>query len=118
MPAPPNGEVDFGVVDVDFLVDAYRGEGVYKKDGPRTNLRLIAKIEEPEYYMVATRREAFITDLRQIKDRKLPVRILPGQHPLPDDSELLRHHPRGTGFMGRRADDGRRAIGNRHSRPG
>jgi TRAP transporter TAXI family solute receptor len=76
MPAPPNGEVDFGVVDVDFLVDAYRGEGIYKKDGPRTNLRLIAKIDEPEYYMVATRREAFITDLHQIKERKLPVRIL------------------------------------------
>jgi hypothetical protein len=76
MPPPPNGEVDFGVVDVDFLVDAYRGEGIYKKDGPRTNLRLIANIEEPEYYLVATRREAFITDLHQIKERKMPVRIL------------------------------------------
>ena len=73
---PPNGEVDFGVVNLDFFVDSYRGTGVYQKDGPRKNLRLIAKIEDPEYYMVATRRDSFITDLSQIKEKKLPVRIL------------------------------------------
>jgi TRAP-type uncharacterized transport system substrate-binding protein len=73
---PPNGEVDFGVVNLDFFVDSYRGAGIYKKDGPRKNLRLIAKIEDPEYYMVATRRDSFISDLSQIKEKKLPVRIL------------------------------------------
>ena len=75
-PDPPNGEVDFGVVNIDFLADAYRGAGIYQHDGPRKNLRLIARIEDPEYYMVATRRDAFITDLSQIKEKKLPVRIL------------------------------------------
>lgn len=75
-PAPPNGEVDFGIVNLDFFVDGYRGEGMYKQDGPRPNLRLIAKIEDPQYYMAATRREAFITDLSQIKEKKLPAHIL------------------------------------------
>ena len=76
VPDPPKGEVDFGVVNLDFFVDSYRGTGVYQKDGPRKNLRLIARIEDPEYYMVATRRDSFITDLSQIKEKKLPVRIL------------------------------------------
>jgi uncharacterized protein len=76
MPAPPPAEVDFGVVNLDFFVDAYRGAGRYKTDGARTNLRLIATIEDPNYYLVATRAEAWITDLSQIRERKLPVRIL------------------------------------------
>jgi hypothetical protein len=46
-PAAPNAEVDFGVVNLDFLVDAYRGTGRYKADGPRTNLRLIATTRTP-----------------------------------------------------------------------
>ena len=78
---PPNGEVDFGVVNLDFFVDSYRGTGIYQKDGPRKHLRLIAKIEDPEYYMVAARRSTFITDLRQIKEKKLPVRILTDNSP-------------------------------------
>ncbi len=76
MPAPPKAEVDFGVVNLDFFVDAYRGAGRYKADGPRPNLRLIATIEDPNYYLVATRAEAWITDLSQIRERRLPVRIL------------------------------------------
>ena len=47
-PAPPNGEVDFGIVNLDFFVDGYNGTGIYKQDGPRKNLRLIAKIEDPD----------------------------------------------------------------------
>ena len=76
MSEPPDGSVDFGIVNLDFFVDAYRGTGIYQKDGPRKDLRLIAKIEDPEYYMVAARRESFITDLSQIREKKLPVRIL------------------------------------------
>ncbi|MCX6551818.1 MAG: hypothetical protein NTY02_12605 [Acidobacteria bacterium] len=75
-PPPPRGAVDFGVVNLDFFADAYRGTGRYKADGPRPNLRLIANIEDPQYYLVATRVEAFVTDLRQVKERQLPVRIL------------------------------------------
>ena len=46
------------------------------RTGHAPNLRLIAKIEDPQYYMAATRREAFITDLSQIKEKKLPAHIL------------------------------------------
>jgi len=76
MPEPPDAPVDFGIVNLDFFVDAYHGDGIYQKDGPRNDLRLIATIEDPEYYMVATRRAFFLTDLSQIRERKLPVRIL------------------------------------------
>jgi uncharacterized protein len=76
MSEPPDGSVDFGIVNLDFFVDGYRGTGIYQKDGPRKDLRLIAKIEDPEYYMVAARRGSFITDLSQIREKKLPVRIL------------------------------------------
>lgn len=76
VPPPPEGEVDFGVVNLDFFTDAYEGKGWYKADGARRNLRLIARIEDPNYYLVATRTQALITDLRQIKERQLPVRIL------------------------------------------
>jgi enterochelin esterase-like enzyme/TRAP-type uncharacterized transport system substrate-binding protein len=76
LPQPPAAPVDFGVVNLDFFVDAYRGEGRYKADGPRSNLRLIATIEDPNYFLVATRRDAWITDLKQINERHLPVKIL------------------------------------------
>jgi hypothetical protein len=39
-------------------------------------LRAIARIEHPHYLMVAARRETFITDLAQIRQRRMPVRIL------------------------------------------
>jgi uncharacterized protein len=73
---PPDGEVDFGVVNLDFFVQSYRGTGIYQKDGPRKNLRLIATIEDPAYYLVAVRRNSFITDLSQIREKKIPARIL------------------------------------------
>jgi len=76
LPVPPDRPVDFGVVNLDFFTDAYRGIGRYRNAGPRLNLRLIARVEDPNYYLVATRVEAFITDLRQIKEKHLPVRML------------------------------------------
>ena len=81
VPPPPDGEVDFGVVNLDFFVQGYQGTGWYKGDGPRRNLRLIARIEDPNYYLVATRTQALIADLHQIKERRLPVRILADNSP-------------------------------------
>ena len=49
--APPNapglGPVDFGATAEQFLCDAYHGRGVYAKDKPMDNLRLIANIQSP-----------------------------------------------------------------------
>lgn len=75
-PRPPDAPVDFGVVNLDFFTDAYKGIGRYKGSPPLTNLRLIARVEDPSYYLVATRAESFITDLRQIKEKHLPARLI------------------------------------------
>lgn len=68
--------VDFGVTASGFLAAGYEGKGAYAKDGSFRNLRLIAKIEDPTYLLVAVRKETGITDLAQIREKRLPVRIL------------------------------------------
>ena len=71
-----NAPVDFGITESGILASAYRGEGAYAADGPYRNLRLIAKIEDPTYLLVAVKTASGITDLAQIRERRLPVRIL------------------------------------------
>jgi uncharacterized protein len=73
---PGLGAVDFGAVAVQFLRSAYKGTGMYAKDKPRTNLRLIANIQDPSYVLVAAKAETGITDLAQIRQKRWPVRIL------------------------------------------
>jgi TRAP transporter TAXI family solute receptor len=70
-----DARVDFGITSSVLLTAAARGEGPYAGK-PIKNLRLITKIEDPYYVLVAVKASAGITDLRQIKERKLPVRIL------------------------------------------
>lgn len=65
-----NAPVDFGVTAAGFLVSA--------SAGPYPNLRLIARIEDPTYLMVAVKADSGISDLAQIAEGKLPVRILAG----------------------------------------
>ena len=73
---PGLGPVDFGAVAVQFLWNAYRGTGVYAQEKPRTNLRLIANIQDPSYVLVAAKAQTGITDLSQIRQKRWPVRIL------------------------------------------
>jgi len=68
--------VDFGVTESGMLAWAYNGRFLYAKDGPYRNLRIIAKIEDPMYLLVAVRNESDITSLAQIKEKRLPVKIL------------------------------------------
>jgi uncharacterized protein len=74
--APGLGAVDFGAVAIQFLRNAYRGTGMYAKEKPRTNLRLIANIQDPSYVLVAAKAGTGITDLAQIRRKRWPVRIL------------------------------------------
>ena len=74
--APDLGAVDFGAVAIQFLRNAYRGTGIYAKEKPRTNLRLIANIQDPSYVLVAVKAETGITNLSQIREKRWPVRIL------------------------------------------
>jgi TRAP-type uncharacterized transport system substrate-binding protein len=62
-----NARVDFGVTSSAFLTRAY-------KDNYR-NLRLVAKIEDPYYLLLAARKESKIKSIAQIKQQKIPVRI-------------------------------------------
>jgi TRAP transporter TAXI family solute receptor len=73
---PGLGPIDFGAVAVQFLRAAYRGTGVFAKEKPRTNLRLIANIQDPSYVLIAAKAETGITDLAQIRQKRWPVRIL------------------------------------------
>jgi uncharacterized protein len=74
--APGLGSVDFGAVAIQFLRDAYRGKGTYANEKPRTNLCLIANIQDPSYVLVAAKAETGITNLAQIREKRWPVRIL------------------------------------------
>ncbi len=67
--APGLGPVDFGAVAIQFRRDAYRGTGPYAREKPRTNLRLIANIQNPSYVLVAAKAESGITDLSQIRQK-------------------------------------------------
>ena len=74
--APGLGSVDFGATAIQFLRDAYRGTGIYAKEKPRPNLRLIASIQDPSYVLVAAKAETGITELSQVRQKRWPVRIL------------------------------------------
>ncbi len=71
-----NAKVDFGVTSSAMLSSAYNN--TLSGKGPYRNLRLIAKIEDPFYYLVATMKESGIKDFLQIKQQHLPVRIMGG----------------------------------------
>jgi uncharacterized protein len=73
----PDGPIDFGVTGVSFVRRAYEGTAGFV-EAPFKNLRIIARIENPSYFMMAATRESGITDLAQVRERKLPVRILQG----------------------------------------
>ncbi|HPN42012.1 MAG TPA: TAXI family TRAP transporter solute-binding subunit [bacterium] len=69
-----DARVDFGVTSSAMLSSAYNGSLAGK--GPYRNLRLIAKIEDPFYYLIAVKKETGITDMAVIKQKHLPVRIM------------------------------------------
>jgi TRAP-type uncharacterized transport system substrate-binding protein len=66
--------VDFGVTSSAMLSSAYNGK--LAGEGPFRNLRLIAKIEDPFYFLVAARQETGIRDFAQIKNKRFPIRII------------------------------------------
>jgi uncharacterized protein len=80
-PPPPNGPVDFGVTESNFLSWIYEGKYLYAKDGPQRQLRLLAMIEDPVYILVAVKKDSGITDLSQLAARKQPLRILTEDDP-------------------------------------
>jgi len=78
IPPPPNGPVDFGVTTATLLRWAYQGSHMFTADGAKKDLRLIGVLQHPTYFVVAVKADSGITDLSQIKEKGMPVRILNG----------------------------------------
>jgi TRAP-type uncharacterized transport system substrate-binding protein len=72
----PPAPMDFGVTSLGGVLNAYTGLTPDLPEG--RSLRLIARIEQPSYLMIAVTRESGLTDLKQVHERKMPVRILGG----------------------------------------
>jgi uncharacterized protein len=68
-----NARVDFGVTSSAFLYSAYHGN--FGNAKPYENLRLIAKIEDPFYFLLAVRKDLGVTSMAQIRQQQIPVRI-------------------------------------------
>jgi TRAP transporter TAXI family solute receptor len=74
--------VDFGVTESSLLGWAHDGHYNYAQHGPYSNLRLIAKFEDPSYLLMAVKADSGITDLSQIAAKKMAVTILGGDSPI------------------------------------
>jgi TRAP-type uncharacterized transport system substrate-binding protein len=85
-----DARVDFGVTESLLLGWAYAGTYNYARSGafttgspgPFKNLRLIAKVEDPTYLLVAVKASSGITDLSQIAQQHMPVTVLGGGSPI------------------------------------
>ncbi|MEO5894960.1 MAG: TAXI family TRAP transporter solute-binding subunit [Vicinamibacterales bacterium] len=77
-PPTPEGKLDFGATGAELLQYAYLGihDFARDKEGPRKRLRLLANIQMPTYYMVAVDPRSGISGLRQIAEKKLPVKLI------------------------------------------
>jgi hypothetical protein len=72
------GLVDLGATVSTMTRAAYEGTRGYKADGPQRRLRVLATIMLPAWLGVAVRWETGIKDLAQIKDGRMPVRVVGG----------------------------------------
>jgi TRAP transporter TAXI family solute receptor len=91
----PQGPIDFGATSVELLQYAYVGIHDFARDpeGPRTQLRLVATIQTPNYFMVAVNVKSRIDDLRQIAERKMPVKLVArGGAAEPINAAVLEHY--------------------------
>jgi TRAP transporter TAXI family solute receptor len=77
-PNPPDGPLDVGATGTQFIWWAYQGSNAFAQDkeGPRRDLRLIANVQQPSYFLVAVRADSPITDLRQIVENRIPVKFM------------------------------------------
>jgi len=78
-PNPPQAPLDLGATGSERLWWAYEGMLTHTKEedgGPHRDLRLIAHIEQPSFFMVAARKGTGITDLRQIRENRMAVKFM------------------------------------------
>jgi TRAP-type uncharacterized transport system substrate-binding protein len=75
-PPPPKHPVEFGITSGSSVQWMYEGSHDYAKDGGHKELRLIARVDVANYAVMMVKASTGITDLRQIKERRLAVRII------------------------------------------
>lgn len=75
-PPPPDHPVEFGITSGSSVQWMYEGTHDYAKDGGHKELRLIARVDVSNYAVMMVKASTGITDLRQIKEKRLPVRII------------------------------------------
>jgi TRAP-type uncharacterized transport system substrate-binding protein len=72
------GKLEFGATQSLLTRWAYAGLHRFAGEGPYPRLRVIATIMFPAWLGVAARWETGITDLSQVRERQMPVRVLGG----------------------------------------
>jgi TRAP-type uncharacterized transport system substrate-binding protein len=72
------GQLEFGATQAILTRWAYAGLHRFAAEGPYPRLRVIATIMHPAWLAVAARWETGITDLGQVRERQLPVRVIGG----------------------------------------
>jgi uncharacterized protein len=75
-PPPPNHPIEFGITSGSSVQWMYEGSHNYAKDGGHKELRLIARVDVANYAVMMVKASTGITDLRQIKEKRLPVRVI------------------------------------------
>ena len=72
------GRLELGATQALLTHWAYAGLHRFATQGPQPRLRALATIMHPAWLAVAARWETGITDLAQVRERQLPVRVLGG----------------------------------------
>jgi TRAP-type uncharacterized transport system substrate-binding protein len=70
-----DGRADLGATQYRAVEEAMQGIEAWQGEPPRTNLRLIATINQPAWIGVAVRAATGITDLSEIAAKRMPVRL-------------------------------------------
>lgn len=73
-----DGRCDLGATQYRAVEEAFEGSEAWSGEPPRSNLRLIATINQPAWIGVAVRAASGITDLAQIAAQRMPVRLKSG----------------------------------------
>jgi uncharacterized protein len=102
-PPPPKHPIEFGITSGSSVQWMYEGSHDYAKDGGHTELRLIARVDVANYVVMMVKASTGITDLRQIKERRLPVRIITtesaGNMPILKYYGITKKEPWGGSFI-------------------
>jgi TRAP-type uncharacterized transport system substrate-binding protein len=73
-----DGRADLGATQYRAVEEAFEGTEAWSREGPRSNLRLIATINQPAWIAVGIRAASGITDLAQVAEDRMPIRLKAG----------------------------------------